>query len=240
MGDQRAMNNFHTFQTQCDLLMLQLQLAEGDEEEPKRSGVFKSTYRNAAGNEVTITRTPDGRFGSKSGESSASSSTTKTPSPGTETKPSDGIDITQIAKDVLNGKLGDEFKENISNSVKDARIKVGIQQAKFSEILGSGKNAISSAEKYIGDKFNECVKSTNDLQLCSNMGKILVAALVTAGVTGAIAASIGAPALAGGSGMLVGAYVATTIVGNQISATQKKNKNAEMLKDLSYPQTWMR
>jgi hypothetical protein len=63
---QNNMNNLYAFQLRSSLLALRLQLAESDEK-PKRSGDFESTYKNAAGNEVTIKRSPDGKFANKGG-----------------------------------------------------------------------------------------------------------------------------------------------------------------------------
>ncbi|MEG3878845.1 hypothetical protein QT972_15810 [Microcoleus sp. herbarium7] len=221
MITENTIDSFHTFQFQSDLLLLHLQLAEGDDK-PKRSGNFESTYKNAAGNEVTITRTPDGKFGSKggsgSGTSSAAASTASTATKSgeqPEANKSGGSNTSQIAKDLLSGKLGDQLKESIGAGIADARIKAGVQRANFSEILGKGGDAIGNAEKYISEKFKECVKAVSESELCKYIGEILVASTIGTGVAFSIA-------LATGAQITLGTILVASLIGNGIVDNQKR------------------
>lgn len=209
--------------------MLRLQLAEGDDK-PKRSGAFESTYKNAAGNEVTITRTSDGKFGSKGGSGSGTSSATTSTSSTAATKSgaqpevskSSGSNVSQIAKDLLSGKLGDQLKESIGAGIADARIKAGVQRANFSEILGKGGDAIGNAEKYISEKFKECVKAASESELCKYIGEILVASTISTGVAFSIALATGTQITLGT--MLVACFIGNGIVDNQKRISERLKK----------------
>lgn len=147
MDTQNYINNLYAFQIQSNLLALHLQLAEGDEK-PKRSGDFESTYKNAAGNEVTIKRSPNGKFASKGGGGSSPSSEATVD----QKQVPESDDSAKLAKNILNEKTGNQVKDSLVATTSDLEIKSGIRKASFSEILDGAGDAMSNASDYIGKK----------------------------------------------------------------------------------------
>lgn len=241
MTTKNTIDSFHTFQFQSDLLLLHLQLAEGDDK-PKRSGVFESTYKNAAGNEVTITRTPDGRFGTKGGGASAptTSESKKQETPAKEGAATGGG--AEMVRNLLNGELGKQLKKSIidsidknsaikdvgakiGNAINEANIKTGVQQAQFSEIVGKTGDAIGNAQKYIKDKFDDIARGASDSETCQNIGKTLVAGMVAGALAGTMMAVTGGTAAAITTAAVSGYAIALVVEAVQDSARiSKRNK----------------
>ncbi len=222
MDTNTQIDNFHIFQVQSNLLVLHLQLAE---EKPKRSGDFESSYKNESGKEITVKRSPDGKFASKGGGSTSSDSISKNPS---QDEDASNGSIVQIAKTVLSGKLGEQLKDSIINGIKDANIKAGIQKAKISEILGDTDNPINGASGYISKKMDQAVKATGKQPLGVILGEIFVGGyvLATLGIATALAAGATVPVA---TGVAMAATIVTTLAGNAAVQERVKNTNKEKL-----------
>ena len=224
--------NFQYFQIQSDFLALHLQLAE---DKPKRSGDFESTYKSESGANVTVKRSPDGKFASKSGGADTSSESK-------EQENTPNKNGAEMVKALLNGKLGDQLKASIvsaidknsaikevgakiGNAINEANIKTGVQQAQFSEILGNGSDAIGNAQKYIKSKLDDIARGASDSETCQNIGKTLVAGLVAGACAGGIIAVAGGTAGAITTAA-VSAYGITLIIGAVQDSVRIGKRNA--------------
>lgn len=228
------------------LLTLHLQLAE----ESKRSGEFETTYKNESGKEIKVVRSPDGKFASKGGGGSTSSDSG---SKGSEEKENvtTGNAATEMMKNLLNGDAGKQLKQGIisaidkasknstvknvagrvGDAIAEANLKTGVQQAKFSEILGNGSDAaIGNAEKYIKNQLDDIAKGASDSEMWQRIGKTLVGALVAGACVGAglAAAGASAPIVAGG---VVGAYTTTLAYSALQENSRISKRNADNFKN---------
>lgn len=171
-------------------LALHLQLAE----EAKRSSEFKTTYKSESGKEIEVTRSPDGKFASKSGGGSTSSDSGSKESEGKEPR---STDTAKTAKAVFSGETGDQVKDSLVGTATDPDVKVGIRKAKFSEILGGLKDVMSNASDYIDKKIEESRRETLKQPLGVILGEVLVGSFVLASLAGTAAVAAGASAPVG-------------------------------------------
>jgi hypothetical protein len=239
MNTNTTIDDFHIFQIQSSLLALHLQLAE---DSAKRSGDFKTTYKNESGKEIEVSRSPDGKFASKGGGSGAvrTSESKKQETP-EEDKPAPGSGA-EMMKNLLNGDIGKQLKQSIisaidknstvknvgakiGEAINEANIKIGVQQAQFSEILGNGSDVIGNAQKYIKSQFDDIARGASDSETCQNIGKTLVAGIVAGACAGAIIAATGGTAGAITTAA-VSAYGITLVLGAVQDSVRIGKRNA--------------
>lgn len=236
------------FKMQAQMVELNLQLAEV-EEKPKRFGDFETTYKNENGKEIIVKRSPDGKFASKGGGGGAVSDSGSKESEQKENIAT-GNAATQMMKNLLNGDTGKQLKQsivsaidkasknsavkNVAGKVGDAiaevNLKTGVQQAKFSEILGNGSDAIGNAEKYIKNQLEDIAKGASESETWQHIGKTLVGALVAGACVGVGLAATGAsaPVIAGG---VVGAYTTTLVYSALQDNARISKRNADNFKN---------
>lgn len=161
--------NHHFFKLQSQLLVLNLQLAEA-EEKPKRAGDFETTYKNAAGNEITIKRSPDGKFANKNG--GATTTATK-PDNTPPLDPQVARENGRAVREILTGKVGDDIKKDLAADFEHRPIiKEAIEKVDFAEVTKGDADALTNINNFMQRKFKEAVDAS------SMLGRELAAAAV--------------------------------------------------------------
>jgi len=143
-------------QTQINLLELHLALAG---EIPKRSGDFESIYTTESGKEVTVKRSPDGKFASKSSTPGTATSEIKAP-PALD--PKVARENGQVVREVLTGKVGDDLKKDLATDFKHRPdIQQAIEKVDFAQILKGDKDALSNLSDFTKIAFEQAVNATS-------------------------------------------------------------------------------
>ncbi len=175
-------------QTQLSLLSIELVLAAGDT--PKRSGDFESTYKTATGTEITVKRSPDGKFASKGGGSTSSTLSQIAP------------ETNKAIQKVLLG-IGDQTLQNslIIENTQSPSVTEGIKSTKIQDVIKGDKDPFSNAADFLQAKIAEAATAISE-----NKKEIAIGA-------GVVALKIAATALGTVAGTLTGAVIANTILG---------------------------
>jgi len=220
IDDIYAIDRCHP-KVQSGFLELHLQLAE-----------FETTYKNESGKEITVTRSPDGKFASEGGGSSSSDAASKDKEPAPKTS-----NTAKLAKDLLSGEKGDQVKDALVATATDPDVKTGIIKASFAEILGNAGDAMSNATDYIGKKMTEAKTAASKQPLGVILGEVIVGSAVLAAVAaaGAIAAGASAPVA---TGVFVATNFLSLIAGNSISSKKIKRQHAEKLQKFQTPMSY--
>jgi len=214
-----------------------LQLAE-DEAKPKQSGNFETTTKTEGGKEIKVTRSPDGKFASKSGGGSASSESKSSTKGGAE-PPVSAADSSKAIREGLT-KVADDLKAGLAKLVDDVPdVRAGVQKAIMADIVGKTGDALTNARQYIENKLNEAVAATTKQSRGIANGETLFAGLAVAAVAGAATMALGAsvPITAG---VAVGFGVATLQMGSQILGDAAKKRTKEELKKFQESTPWVK
>lgn len=149
------MNNFDSqvFDVMSKILIFSLELA-GEVDVPKRSGDFETKYKTATGTEVTVKRSPDGKFANKNGgqttnQSSSAAMTTTTTVPVAKTFAKQFADFgDEIAK--MPAKAQDVMREAVFNS--ELSESINAETAKFVKKIN---NPIFTAGFNLGQRIRD-------------------------------------------------------------------------------------
>lgn len=148
----------HYVQFQLQLLHLDLQLAEA-EENPKRSGDFESTYKTKSGKEVSVNRSPDGKFASNSSIPGATTSVVET---APTLDPKVARENGQAVREVLTGKVGDDLKKDLAADFKHRPdIQQAIEKVDFAKMLKGDKDALSNLSDFAKVAFEQAVSAAS-------------------------------------------------------------------------------
>ena len=143
-------------QTQINLLGLHLALAG---EIPKRSGDFETSYKTKSGKEVTVNRSPDGKFASESSTPGTATSEIKAPP---VLDPKVARENGQVVREVLTGKVGDDLKKDLAADFKHRPdIQQAIEKVDFAQILKGYKDALSNLSDFTKIAFEQAVNATS-------------------------------------------------------------------------------
>lgn len=173
MADTANLDHYF-FNIQAGLLELNLQLAEG-ESKAKRTVDFETTYKNAAGIEITIKRSPDGKFANKNSSASATGATAKTETLDPQVARENG----KAVREILTGKVGDDLKKDLAADFEHRPIiKEAIEKVDFAEVTKGDADALTNINNFMQRKFKEAVDAS------SMLGRELAAsAVAVAGYT---------------------------------------------------------
>lgn len=180
------MNNLdhHFFKFQLELLSLDLQLAEV-EERPRRTGDFDSTYKTATGTEVTIKRSPDGKFTHKGGRPSNTATNINNAAP--LIKPEADKAIREVLCGIKNKTLQNSL---ITGASQTPGVVEGIKNTNIEDVIKGSQDALSNAVDFMRTRVEEAVTVISENKKEIAIGSAVVAfAVVSAGVTAVLTAA---------------------------------------------------